>query len=210
MEDRLELPPEPRPEKPKTPFWIELPGLLLTALAVAVLVKTFLVQPFYIPSESMLPTIEINDRVMVNKLAYRFGEPERGDIVVFLNPSLSDEELEETIPEAVIRSILEAVGVRTRGEDDLIKRVVGLEGQTVAIRDGYLEIDGVPYEEPYLPPGITMGDFAPVTVPPDHVFVMGDNRNSSLDGRRFGPVPIDEIVGEAMLRIWPLDRFGGL
>lgn len=211
MDDARELDQQPPPEKPKkTPFWIELPGLLLTALAVAVLVKTFLVQPFYIPSESMLPTIEINDRVMVNKLAYRFGEPQRGDIVVFLNPALTDEELEESIPEAVIRSILEAVGVRTRGEDDLIKRVVGLEGETIAIHDGYLEVDGVPYEEPYLPPGITMSEFASVTVPPGHVFVMGDNRNSSLDGRRFGPVPVDEIVGEAMLRIWPLDRFGGL
>ncbi len=210
MDERQETPEEPQPRKPRTPFWVELPGLLLTALAVAVLVKTFLVQPFYIPSESMLPTIEINDRVMVNKLAYKFGEPQRGDIVVFLNPSLTDEELEETLPEAVIRSILEAVGVRTRGEDDLIKRVVGVEGEEVAIRDGYLQIDGVPYEEPYLAAGTHMEDFGPVTVPEGHVLVMGDNRDSSLDGRRFGPIPVDEIVGEAMLRIWPLDRFGGL
>lgn len=183
---------------------------MLTALLVAVLVKTFLVQPFYIPSESMLPTIEINDRVVVNKLAYRFGEPQRGDIVVFLNPSLTDEELEETVPEAVIRSVLEAVGIRTRGEDDLIKRVVAVEGETVAVRNGYLEVDGVAYEEPYLASGTVMPDFGPVTVPEEHVFVMGDNRNSSLDGRRFGPIPVEEIVGEAVVRIWPLDRIGSL
>ena len=213
MGDEAPLPEhEPEEAQPEThrPFWVELPGLLLTALIVAVLVKTFLVQPFYIPSESMLPTIEINDRVMVNKLAYRFGEPQPGDIVVFLNPSLTAEQLEETIPEAVIRSVLEAVGVRTRGEDDLIKRVVAVEGQTVAINGGVLHVDGVAVDEPFLDSGTVMGDFAPVTVPPDHVFAMGDNRNSSLDSRRFGAVPESEIVGKAVVRIWPLDRLGGL
>ena len=198
---------EPRRQRP---FWIELPGLLLTALLVAVLVKTFLVQPFYVPSESMVPTIEVWDRVMANKLAYRFGEPERGDIVVFLNPNLSDEELDESIPEAVIRSVLEAVGVRVRGSDDLIKRVVATEGQEVSVSDGTLHLDGTAVEEPYARDGTSMPDFGPVLVPEDHVFVMGDNRSSSLDSRRFGPVPVDEIVGEAVFRIWPLDRLGPL
>lgn len=183
---------------------------MLTALIVAVLIKTFLVQPFYVPSGSMLPTIEINDRVMANKLAYRFGEPQRSDIVIFLNPALSEEDLEETIPEAIIRSVLEAVGVRTRGEDDLIKRVVAVGGETVAIRDGLLHVDGVAYREPYLADDAGMHDFAEVTVPEGSVFVMGDNRNESLDSRRFGPIPVAEIVGKAVLRIWPLDRLGGL
>lgn len=178
---------------------------------MAVLVKTFLVQPFYIPSESMLPTIEVNDRVMVNKLAYRFGEPQRGDIVVFLNPSLTDAELDESIPEAVIRSVLEAVGVRTRGQDDLIKRVVAVAGETVSVENGRVEVGGVALDEPYVATGgAAMGDFEPVTVPEGHVFVMGDNRNSSLDSRRFGTIPVDEIVGEALVRIWPLDRIGSL
>lgn len=205
-------PAEPDSVEPKEhrPFWVELPGLLLTALVVAVLVKTFLVQPFYIPSESMLPTIEVNDRVMVNKLAYRFGEPAVGDIVVFLNPNLSDEDLEETIPEAVIRSVLEAVGVRTRGQDDLIKRVVAIGGQTVSVSGGVLHVDGGVPDEPFLPAGTVMGDFGPVTVPADHVFAMGDNRNSSLDSRRFGAIPEVEIVGQAVVRIWPFDRLGGL
>jgi signal peptidase I len=177
---------------------------------VAVLVKTFLVQPFYIPSESMLPTIEVNDRVMVNKLAYRFGVPQRGDIVVFLNPNLTDDELDESIPEAVIRSVLEAVGVRTRGQDDLIKRVVAVGGETVTVSDGRVEVDGEALDEAYVASGGAMGDFGSVTVPEGHVFVMGDNRNSSLDSRRFGAIPVDEIVGEALFRIWPVDRIGSL
>jgi signal peptidase I len=204
-----ESPPES--DRPHRPFWVELPGLLLTALVVAVLIKTFLVQPFYIPSISMLPTIEVNDRVIVNKLAYQWGEPSANDIVVFLNPSLDADALDETIPEAVIRSVLEAVGIRTRGADDLIKRVVAVEGQEVVVSDGRLHIDGVAVDEPYVVQGGSdMGDFGPIMVPDDHVFVMGDNRNSSLDSRRFGAIPVDEIIGEAVLRIWPVGRFGTL
>lgn len=213
MQDQAHgLPPEeePKDERRRTPLWLELPGLLLTALAVAVLVKTFLIQPFYIPSRSMEPTIQVNDRVIVNKLAYQLGELERGDVVVFLNPALTDEELEESFPEAVIRSVLEAVGIRTRGADDLIKRVVALEGDTVEVVDGHLEVNGEAPEESYLAVGEDMGDFGPETVPAGHVFVMGDNRNSSLDSRTFGPIPVDEIIGEAFLRIWPLDRLGSL
>lgn len=202
-------PPE-EPEEEQRPFWVELPGLLLTALVVAVVVKTFLVQPFFIPSDSMVPTIIRDDRVMANKLAYRIGEPARNDIVVFLNPSLTDEQLEETVPEAVVRSVLEAVGVRVRGQDDLIKRIVAVEGQEVSIRDGLLHIDGEVLDEPFLPEGTVMNDFAPEVVPEDHVFMMGDNRNSSLDSRRFGPIPVAEIVGQAVFRIWPLDRVGRL
>lgn len=210
MEERPGLEPQPEEAKARTPFWLELPGLLLTALAVAVLVKTFLVQPFYIPSESMFPTIEVNDRVIVNKLAYRVGEPERGDIVVFLNPSLTDEELEESIPEAVVRSVLEAVGVRSRPEEDLIKRVVAVGGETVEISDGRLRVDGVAYEEPYANGPRGMGEFGPETVPEGHVFVMGDNRGSSLDSRSFGPIPESELIGQAVVRIWPLDRLGSI
>ncbi len=203
-----ESPPQ-RPEKSR-PFWVELPGLLLTALVVAVLIKTFLVQPFYIPSISMLPTIEVNDRVIVNKLAYRWGEPAPNDIVVFLNPSLDADDLDESIPEAVIRSVLEAVGIRTRGADDLIKRVVATAGEEVSVSDGQLHINGVPITEPHVVQGNEMPNFGPLIVPDDHVFVMGDNRNSSLDSRRFGAVPVSEIIGEAVLRIWPIDRFGTL
>lgn len=181
--------------------------MLLTALVIAVLIKTFLVQPFYIPSESMLPTIQINDRVMVNKLAVPFGEPDRSDIVVFTDPSAP--EREESFLEAVRRSVLEAVGVSVR-EEDLIKRVVGLPGETVTIEDNRVHINGVPLDEPYLREGARMGDFGPVTLGPEEIFVMGDNREFSMDSRVFGAIPIDHVIGEAFMVIWPPSRVGGL
>lgn len=195
------------PRKKKS-FWAELPGLLLTALVIAVLIKTFLIQPFWIPSESMLDTIHVNDRVMVNKLAFDFGEPQRGDIVVFRDPA--EPEVDESVPEAVIRSVLEAVGVRTRGLDDLIKRVVGLPGETVTISENRVHIDGVPIEEPYLDPNVVMPDEGPFVVGEDEVFVMGDNREFSFDSRRFGNIEYDSLVGRAFVIIWPLSNFGGL
>ncbi|HEX5695230.1 MAG TPA: signal peptidase I [Acidimicrobiia bacterium] len=198
------------PEAPEEPrrrsFLAELPGLLLTALIIAVVIKTFLVQPFWIPSESMLPTIQVNDRVMVNKLAYKWGEPQRGDVVVFRDPR--EEEIEETIPEAVIRSVLEAVGIRTRGHEDLIKRVIGLPGETVEVKDNRVVINGTPLDEPYLV-DVFMPDEPPITISADQVFVMGDNRNASFDSRRFGPIPLDDLVGEAFVTIWPISHFGG-
>jgi signal peptidase I len=202
---------EQAPEAPEQPrrrsFIAELPGLLLTALVIAVVIKTFLLQPFWIPSESMLPTIEVNDRVMVNKLAYRWGEPQRGDVVVFRDPR--QEEVEESLPEAVIRSVLEAVGIRTRGDEDLIKRVVGLPGETIEVRNNQVVVNGTPLEEAYLPQ-VFMPDEPPVTVGPDEVFVMGDNRDASFDSRRFGPIPLDDLVGEAFVTIWPISHLGGL
>jgi signal peptidase I len=185
-----------------------LPGLLLTALVIAVVIKTFLVQPFWIPSESMVPTLEVNDRVMVNKLSLRFGEPGRGDVVVFRDPGQPP--LEESIPEAVIRSVLEAIGVRTRGADDLIKRVIALPGETLVIEGNRVLIDGVPLSEPYVAEGAVMPDFGPVVIGPDQVFVMGDNREFSFDSRRFGPIDLEDVVGRAFLIIWPTSNIGGL
>ena len=180
----------------------------MTALVIAVLIKTFLVQPFWIPSESMLPTIEVNDRVMVNKLAFNWGEPERGDIVVFRDPA--GPEVDESIPEAVIRSVLEAVGIRTRGRDDLIKRVIGLPGETVEIEGNHVMIDGIPIAEPYLGLGVTMADEGPFVVGTNEVFVMGDNRQFSFDSRRFGPISYDDLIGRAFITIWPISSFGPL
>ncbi len=155
----------------------------------------------------MEPTIQVNDRVMVNKLAYQMGEVDRGDIVVFTNPM--EPESTETVPEAVIRSVLEAVGIRTRGLDDLIKRVVGLPGETLEIRNGEMLINGSPIAEVYTDASF-LPDFGPVEIPADSVFVMGDNRDESFDSRRFGPVSVDNVIGRAFVVIWPLSRFGGL
>jgi signal peptidase I len=174
---------------------------------VAVLIKTFLFQPFYIPSESMLPTIQVNDRVMVSKLSYRFGDPQRGDIVVFLSPfSITDGE--ESIPETVVRTVFEALGIRAASTEDFIKRVVAVGGDTVAIDGGKVVVNGEAIDEPYLPDGVEMADRPPEEVPEGYVFVMGDNRNQSYDSRRFGPVALDDLVGKAVFRIWPLARVG--
>jgi signal peptidase I len=205
-EDRRPEATEPEPKRRS--FWAELPGLLLTALVIAVLIKTFLVQPFWIPSESMLETIHVNDRVMVNKLAFQLGEPERGDVVVFRDPA--EPEVEESIPEAVIRSVLEAVGIRTRGHEDLIKRVIGLPGETVSVVDNQVQIGGVAISEPYLADDVVMPDAGPFEVGEDEVFVMGDNRQFSFDSRRFGNIEMDSLVGRAFVIIWPLSNLGGL
>lgn len=183
--------------------------LLLVAITIAVVIKTFLIQPFYIPSDSMVPTIVENDRVMVSKLSYQFGEAQRGDIVVFISP-FNDDIDQETFGEAVVRHIVESIGIRTASADDLIKRVVAISGDEVSVREGYLEINGARVEEPYLLEQGIMPDFGPVVVPPDSVFVMGDNRLVSYDSRRFGAIPMERVLGEAVVRIWPPSRFGAV
>lgn len=197
-----------RPAKRRS-FFAELPFLLFWALVVAVLIKTFLVQPFFIPSRSMVPTLLVDDRVMVSKVNYLAGDPERGDIVVFENPWRLDDP-EESIPEKVVRAVLEALGIRTSTTDDLIKRVVAVQGDTVEIRGNQLILNGVPQSEPYLAENSGMPDMEARTVPEGHVWMMGDNRSESSDSRVFGPVPEEDIIGEAFVRIWPLNRLGGL
>jgi signal peptidase I len=160
---------------------VEWVAIIVGALAVAFVVKTFLIQAFFIPSASMFPTLQDQDRVLVNKLSYRLHDVNRGDLIVFERP-----------PEEVSSTI-----------NDLVKRVVGLSGEEISARDGIVHIDGRPLHEPYLD-GVTTTDMAPVVVPEDHVFVMGDNRGNSRDSRSFGPIPEDLIVGRAFIKVWPL------
>ena len=202
------LAPPEEPEPRRRSFWRELPILIVVALAVAVVIKTFLVQAFYIPSASMRDTLLEGDRVMVNKLAFRFGEPERGDVIVFDSPLISHEDGESFVG-AVVRNIGEALGVSTP-DTALIKRVIATGGETLEIRDSRVFVDGVAIDEPYLRPGSHMEAFGPVTVPAGEVFVMGDNRNQSEDSRRFGTIPVDDIIGRAFVRVWPPSRWGGL
>jgi signal peptidase I len=197
-----------RHEKAQRSFLLELPGLLLAALLVAVVIKTFLIQPFYIPSRSMVPELLVNDRVMVSKVNLWFGDPAPGDIVVFRNPSTPLGE--ESVPDRVVRAVLEALGIRTNGTEDLIKRVVAVGGQTVEIHDNQVMIDGTPLVEDYLPEGVFMSDMAPRLIPEGQLWMMGDNRNESSDSRVFGPIDEETVIGEAVVRIWPLDRIGGL
>ncbi len=196
-------------KKSRVSFLVELPILVLVALMVAVLIKTFLVQAFYIPSGSMIHTLEINDRVLVNKLSYLFGEPEQGDVIVF-DPPFGVEQEAEPLLQAIVRNVAESLGLRTPAVEDLIKRVVAVGGQELEVKDSQVLIDGVPLDEPYLDESAFMPDFGPVEVPAGTVFVMGDNRPRSQDSRRFGPIPTDSIVGRAFVRVWPFDRWGGL
>lgn len=206
---------EPDPDKggrgnhPWSRFLRELPGVIIVAFALAILIKTFLVQAFFIPSPSMLPTLEIDDRVLVSKLAYRLHGPEHGDLVVFDSPVLTDER-PETLWERAVRNVLEGVGVRTGRVEDLIKRVIAVGGDRLEIRNNQVWVNGTAIDEPYLEPGYHMADLAPLYVPVDHVWVMGDNRDNSQDSRRFGPVPTDEVIGRAFVRIWPITRWDGL
>jgi signal peptidase I len=158
--------------------WVAIAG---GALLVAFLIKTFLFQAFYIPSLSMAPTLKVNDRVLVNKLSYDLHEVNRGDLVVFESPPNE--------------------GSQTK---DLIKRVIGLPGETVESRDGLIYINGQALEEPYLQPDVTTGPMEKVTVPPDHLWVMGDNRANSRDSRFFGAIAEDLVIGRAFVRVWPV------
>jgi signal peptidase I len=162
--------------------------VIVGALVVAMVLRAVLFQAFWIPSESMEPTLQRDDRVLVNRLSYRVGDVGRGDVVVFDRPP----------------------GQPDNGIDELIKRVIGVEGDTVEGRDGRILVNGVARDEDYLAPGTFFGDFGPVVVPEDHVFVMGDNRDNSVDSRIFGPIDEDSIVGRAFVLFWPLDRLGWL
>jgi signal peptidase I len=190
-------------------FWRELPVLVLVALVVAIVIKTFLFQAFYIPSSSMEDTLEVNDRVMVNKLAYRIGDLRRGDVVVFDDPRGSDDG-DGGIIGSLLRNVAESIGLSTP-RSEFIKRVVGLPGESVEVRDGVVYVDGEPIDEPYRRQDWSRrDDFGPTTVPDDSVFVMGDNRDSSQDSRSFGAIPVDSIVGRAFVTLWPPAHWSGL
>jgi signal peptidase I len=175
-------------------FYAELPFLLIAALVLTVLVKGFLIQAFFIPSRSMEPTLDVGDRVVVNRLAYRLGEPAHGQVVVFLRPTGADPAPAGTPP----------------GSEDLIKRVVGVPGDVLEGRQGRLWRNGRPVDEPYLRDNTFTSDFKRVRVRPDHYWVMGDNREDSADSRVFGQVDRSALVGRAVLTVWPVQHAGGL
>jgi signal peptidase I len=185
--------------------------VVAVAVAVAVLVKAFVAQAFFIPSASMEPQLDVHDRVVVSRLAYDLHAPRRGDIVVFSAPPAVEKG--PTIPTnpvlRVLRGAAVAVGLAS-SSTDLIKRVIALPGETVQGRNGHVYIDGQVLVEPYLPPGTLTSTFGPVHVPRGDVWVMGDNRSDSEDSRVFGPVPESTIVGRAVWRVWPLDRLAFL
>lgn len=210
-----------RRRRPRS-FLAELPGIVVVALLISVLIKTFLVQAFYIPSGSMERTLLVNDRVLVNKMADKAHEIERGDIVVFQDPGgwLSGPGAPESNRIAeLFRSAVELVciGCATRaGDDDLIKRVIGVGGDRVRCCDaaGRVTVNGVALDEPYIFPGDQpSANPFDVKVPPGSLWVMGDHRAGSLDSRAHhredgtsGFVRVDDVVGRAFSIVWPVDR----
>ncbi|HEX2701683.1 MAG TPA: signal peptidase I [Acidimicrobiales bacterium] len=186
----------------------EVPVLIVSAAVLAFLLKTVVAQAFYIPSGSMLPQLQINDRVVVSKLAYRLHDPRRGDIVVFDCPAVScvNKKHEDHGSRRILRKVAEGVGVVQPSTEEFIKRVIGLPGETVEGRDGAVYVEGRRLVEPYLPPNTVTSDFAPVKVPDEHLWVMGDNRTNSSDSRVFGPIPRSTVVGRTVLRVWPLSE----
>jgi signal peptidase I len=190
-------------------FFGELPFLLLAALILTVLVKGFLIQAFFIPSRSMEPTLQVGDRVVVNRLAYRIGDPAHGDVVVFLRPTGTGEAAPDGPLSWVRRAVAQGLGGTPPGSEDLIKRVVGLPGDTVEGRHGRLYRNGRRVPEPYLAGRGFTTDFGPWKVRPGHYWVMGDNREDSADSRVFGQVARSELVGRAVLTVWPVTHLGG-
>jgi signal peptidase I len=206
--------PEPvePPQKRRNPvlqFLGELPGLILMAFALALIIKTFLFQAFFIPSGSMEPTLQPGDRVLVNKIPYYFHDPQRGDIIVFEDPTPGDQPDRNAVG-SFFHWLTEGLGVQRPDNEDFIKRVIGLPGETVWANGGDVYVDGVRLAEPWLD-DVKTRDFPHTKVPPDKLFVMGDNRGNSLDSRfGLGFIPEDKVIGKAFVIIWPPGRIGGL
>jgi signal peptidase I len=205
----------------------ELPVLLLVAFVLALVVKTFFVQAFFIPSGSMEETLHgcpgcTGDRVLVNKVPYWFGEPEPGDVVVFKGPDTWTPEVTVAEPGNWLSGSLlwlgRAVGVAPPSEDDFVKRVIATEGQTVQCCDdgGQVTVDGKPLDEPYIFENTTTQDrgFGPVTVPDGRLWVMGDHRSASADSKAHiddkysGTIGVDDVIGKASVIVWPPSRIG--
>jgi signal peptidase I len=192
----VENPPEPAPDDPHPTRWIkEAVVVVVVAVLVAVLLRAFVVQTFFIPSGSMEPTLQIGDRILVNKLSYHLHGVDRGDIVVFSRPPTEDCGGPEV--------------------NDLVKRVIGLPGDVISLQNGHVSIDGKRLDENWLPSseqGVTIAGPAgnssnlarPYRVPPNNYFVMGDNRTDSCDSRYWGPINKSLIVGKVELRVWPI------
>ena len=195
MQDTPQNPPQETPlEAPQTPdegassvlhalwLWlVELGETVLPAIVIAVLINLFLAQATRVYGSSMEPNLHTDQRLVVEKVSYRLHGPRRGDVVVIRMPE--------------------------RGPELLIKRIIGLPGETIEVRDGIVYVSGEPLDEEYLVRKTT-GTYGPTTVPEGQVFVMGDNRGASNDSRIFGPVPLDRVVGRAWVSYWPMESLG--
>jgi signal peptidase I len=169
-------------------FWIELAKTFATAFVLAFGIRTFVAEARYIPSESMLPTLEVNDRLIIEKISYHFKTPRRGDVVVFE-------------PTEALR--------QQNFNDAFIKRIIGLPGETIQVKNGTVFVNGQALEEKYIEEE-PQYDYGPVTVPDNEYLVLGDNRNNSYDSHYWGFVPRSNFIGRAAVRFWPPNRMGTL
>ena len=184
-------------ELPETPRWVRFGNqvrenvqILAIALSLALLIRIFVAEPRYIPSDSMLPTLEVGDRLVVEKISYHFRPPAIGEIVVFDPP--------------------QQLQIQGYAKDQaFIKRVMGTPGQIIQVKNGKVYRDNIPLKEDYIaaPPAYQM---PAVRVPKDHLFVMGDNRNNSNDSHEWGFLPMQNVIGHACYRFWPLNRIGSV
>ena len=194
--------------------WREIPILLVVALAIAIIIKTFLVQAFSIPSISMAPTLERGDRILVCRICTRVSDVQRGDIIVFSNPHPGPG-TDRGVIGGLLHWLGEGIGVAQPENKDYVKRVIGLPGDVVELHDGTLFLNGTAMDEPYLNPEPDTQPYGPVTVPPGMLFVLGDNRAHSGDSRfppptGLGYVPEDTVIGKAFVIVYPPSRWGWL
>jgi signal peptidase I len=186
---------------------VELVMIVAVALGLALLIQAFLVKPFRIPSESMVPTLEIGQRVLVDRVSFKFGEPDRGDIVVFKPPAGDPSRCGVQHPDDQPCTR----GVPEKSDTNFIKRVVGLPGDRLKVLEGSVYIDGKRQDEPFArldPQCPTCNLPREITIPEGHYFMMGDNRGESLDSREWGAVPKEWIIGKAFMTYWPPGRIG--
>jgi signal peptidase I len=186
---------------------LELVLIVAVALGLALAIQAFLVKPYRIPSESMEPTLDVGQRVLVSRVNYKVSDPDRGDIVVFHPPEGAESnECGTSHPDDQVCPR----PVREQSDVNFIKRVVALPGDTLSVRNGYAVVNGkVQRSDDIRPCAPGSCDFPkPIKVPPGHFFMMGDNRGASDDSRFWGPVPEDWLIGQAFFTYWPIKRVG--
>lgn len=187
-DSKSQLPVNQAPKYAEENPWLESLKTIGLSAILALGIRTFVAEARYIPSGSMLPTLEINDRLIIDKLGYRFKDPQRGDIVVFSpTPALQKENF----------------------KDAFIKRVIGLPGDKVQVKLGVVYVNDQPLQEQYIQEQPNY-DYGPVVVPENQYLVLGDNRNNSYDSHYWGFVPRDNIIGQAVIRFYPFNRMGGI
>lgn len=214
MATLLRRQPKPKAEDEGHGSLLELVMIVVVALGLALTIQAFLVKPFRIPSGSMLPTLDLGQRVLVDRVSFRFSEPSRGDIVVFKPPKGADLQACGN-PSQPGDNHPCAKPTKDRSDQNFIKRIVGLPGERLKVIDGRTYIDGRRQDEPFIDKELDpdcSGCNLPreITIPPDHFFMMGDNRDESEDSRYWGPVPKKWLIGNAFATYWPPRKIGPL